>query len=136
MERKVTEWGCMQALIDFDGWRKWKEYADEKAKEDPAKRAAEEKEEKAKTKAALKAMFARPPPTTKKDSGSSMSTQNSDKTTNSAPNGTPRKPAGSPGAQGDERRPRSHKSSRSSVSLGERPGGNLESMAEEDEKAP
>lgn len=19
------EWGCMQALIDFDGWRKWKE---------------------------------------------------------------------------------------------------------------
>ena len=23
MERKVTEWGCMQALIDFDGWRKW-----------------------------------------------------------------------------------------------------------------
>ncbi|KIV90777.1 hypothetical protein PV10_05385 [Exophiala mesophila] len=136
MERKVTEWGCMQALIDFDGWRKWKEYADEKAKEDPAKRAAEEKEEKAKTKAALKAMFARPPPTTKKDSGSSMSTQNSDKTINSASNGTPRKPAGSPGAQGDERRPRSHKSSRSSVSLGERPGGNLESMAEEDEKAP
>jgi len=20
------EWGCMQALIDFDGWRKWKSY--------------------------------------------------------------------------------------------------------------
>ena len=20
------EWGCMQALIDFDGWRKWKDY--------------------------------------------------------------------------------------------------------------
>jgi osomolarity two-component system response regulator SSK1 len=19
------EWGCMQALIDFDGWRKWKD---------------------------------------------------------------------------------------------------------------
>ncbi|KAL7276517.1 Two-component response regulator SSK1p [Rhizina undulata] len=26
LERKVTEWGCMQALIDFDGWRKWKDY--------------------------------------------------------------------------------------------------------------
>ncbi|KAF1988874.1 CheY-like protein [Aulographum hederae CBS 113979] len=26
-ERKVKEWGCMQALIDFDGWRKWKDYA-------------------------------------------------------------------------------------------------------------
>jgi osomolarity two-component system response regulator SSK1 len=21
------EWGCMQALIDFDGWRKWKAYS-------------------------------------------------------------------------------------------------------------
>jgi osomolarity two-component system response regulator SSK1 len=21
------EWGCMQALIDFDGWRKWKSYS-------------------------------------------------------------------------------------------------------------
>jgi osomolarity two-component system response regulator SSK1 len=64
MERKVTEWGCMQALIDFDGWRKWKAYAKAKDAEDPAKKAAEEKEEKAKAKAALKAMFARPPPTT------------------------------------------------------------------------
>ncbi|PSR78486.1 hypothetical protein BD289DRAFT_443914 [Coniella lustricola] len=40
LERKVMEWGCMQALIDFDGWRKWKDFAqqassnaaDEKAK--------------------------------------------------------------------------------------------------------
>ena len=23
------EWGCMQALIDFDGWRQWKDYAQE-----------------------------------------------------------------------------------------------------------
>jgi len=68
MERKVTEWGCMQALIDFDGWRKWKAYASEKEK-DPAKKAAEEKEEKAKAKAALKAMFARAPPSLKKDGG-------------------------------------------------------------------
>jgi osomolarity two-component system response regulator SSK1 len=28
LERKVKEWGCMQALIDFDGWRKWKDFAD------------------------------------------------------------------------------------------------------------
>jgi osomolarity two-component system response regulator SSK1 len=21
------EWGCMQALIDFDGWRKWKDFS-------------------------------------------------------------------------------------------------------------
>ncbi|KAK4102811.1 hypothetical protein N658DRAFT_325049 [Parathielavia hyrcaniae] len=27
LERKVMEWGCMQALIDFDGWRKWKSYS-------------------------------------------------------------------------------------------------------------
>ncbi|KAI9709889.1 MAG: ssk1 response regulator receiver [Bogoriella megaspora] len=29
LERKVKEWGCMQALIDFDGWRKWKDFASE-----------------------------------------------------------------------------------------------------------
>lgn len=23
------EWGCMQALIDFDGWRKWKDFSQE-----------------------------------------------------------------------------------------------------------
>jgi len=27
LERKVKEWGCMQALIDYDGWRLWKDYA-------------------------------------------------------------------------------------------------------------
>ncbi|KAK5656546.1 hypothetical protein OQA88_4525 [Cercophora sp. LCS_1] len=27
LERKVMEWGCMQALIDYDGWRKWKSYS-------------------------------------------------------------------------------------------------------------
>ena len=21
------EWGCMQALIDFDGWRQWKDFS-------------------------------------------------------------------------------------------------------------
>ncbi|PKX97100.1 putative response regulator [Aspergillus novofumigatus IBT 16806] len=29
LEQKVTEWGCMQALIDFEGWRKWRGFADE-----------------------------------------------------------------------------------------------------------
>ncbi|EKG15044.1 hypothetical protein MPH_07727 [Macrophomina phaseolina MS6] len=29
LERKVKEWGCMQALIDYDGWRKWKTFTDE-----------------------------------------------------------------------------------------------------------
>lgn len=31
LERKVTEWGCMQALIDFDGWRKWKDFTNSNA---------------------------------------------------------------------------------------------------------
>ncbi|KAL4903965.1 hypothetical protein BDW74DRAFT_155740 [Aspergillus multicolor] len=24
LQQKVTEWGCMQALIDFEGWRRWR----------------------------------------------------------------------------------------------------------------
>ncbi|EZG10458.1 hypothetical protein H106_00535 [Trichophyton rubrum CBS 735.88] len=28
LEQKVTEWGCMQALIDFEGWRKWRGFSD------------------------------------------------------------------------------------------------------------
>ena len=55
MERKVTEWGCMQALIDFDGWRQWKDYAVTKSPQ-------QEKEEKAAARAALKAQFAKGPP--------------------------------------------------------------------------
>jgi hypothetical protein len=112
----------MQALIDFDGWRKWKKYADEMA-EDPAKKAAE-KEEKAKARAALKAMFSRPLPTTKKDSTSTGSTSSVERATTPVQNGTPKKGIG-PGAGSSAR---SHKSSRSNTS-----GGNLESMAEEDE---
>ncbi|KAL7948020.1 hypothetical protein V8C42DRAFT_272430 [Trichoderma barbatum] len=27
LERKVMEWGCMQSLIDFEGWREWKDYS-------------------------------------------------------------------------------------------------------------
>ena len=126
MERKVTEWGCMQALIDFDGWRKWKQFAEEKAAQDPAKKAAEEKEEKAKAKAALKAMFSRPPPTTNKkdkDSTSSGSISTIERTTTPLQNGTPKK-GSSPGPGSGSR---SHKSNRSIT------GGSLESMAEEDE---
>jgi len=52
LERKVKEWGCMQALIDFDGWRKWKDYAakEEAGKTVEEKRLEAEKEEKQKKK--------------------------------------------------------------------------------------
>ncbi len=118
----------MQALIDFDGWRKWKQYAADKAAEDPAKKAAEEKEAKAKAKADLKAMFSRPPPTTKKekDSTSAPSAAPLERTTTPVQNGVPKKAAGPGPGSGA----RSHKSSRSNASGA---GGNLESMAEEDE---
>ncbi len=50
----------MQALIDFDGWRKWKGLA---AQEEANK--APKGESKADQKAALKAMFSQPPKTRK-----------------------------------------------------------------------
>ncbi|KAJ6001152.1 hypothetical protein N7481_001561 [Penicillium waksmanii] len=28
LEQKVTEWGCMQALTDFEGWRRWRGFID------------------------------------------------------------------------------------------------------------
>lgn len=34
------EWGCMQALIDFDGWRKWKVISQEAEEKEAAKKAA------------------------------------------------------------------------------------------------
>ncbi|KPM39283.1 hypothetical protein AK830_g7269 [Neonectria ditissima] len=40
LERKVMEWGCMQALIDFDGWRKWKIISQEAEENEAAKKAA------------------------------------------------------------------------------------------------
>ncbi|KAF7551430.1 hypothetical protein G7Z17_g5000 [Cylindrodendrum hubeiense] len=40
LERKVMEWGCMQALIDFDGWRKWKVISQEAEQNEAAKKAA------------------------------------------------------------------------------------------------
>ncbi|KAG2225061.1 hypothetical protein INT45_003261 [Circinella minor] len=30
LEKKTIEWGCMQALIDFEGWRRWKRSATDK----------------------------------------------------------------------------------------------------------
>ena len=108
----------MQALIDFDGWRKWKAYAKAKDAEDPAKKAAEEKEEKAKAKAALKAMFSRPPPS------ASTSKKAEEKKIDAPPmNGTPKKP--NVGAS------RIHKSGRSSGSNGA--SGVLKAVGEEDE---
>ncbi|KAM0706035.1 hypothetical protein Q7P35_007395 [Cladosporium inversicolor] len=52
LERKVKEWGCMQALIDFDGWRRWKDYAskEEAGKTEEQKREEREKDEKQKRK--------------------------------------------------------------------------------------
>lgn len=37
LERKVMEWGCMQALIDFDGWRKWKDFSQQNQAFGPGK---------------------------------------------------------------------------------------------------
>lgn len=31
------EWGCMQALIDFDGWRKWKDFSQQTQASAPGK---------------------------------------------------------------------------------------------------
>ncbi|KAK4624171.1 Response regulator mcs4 [Fulvia fulva] len=52
LERKVKEWGCMQALIDFDGWRKWKDYAakEEEGKSEEQKQKDRDQEEKQKKK--------------------------------------------------------------------------------------
>ena len=44
LERKVKEWGCMQALIDYDGWRKWKAFGDAPSAATPAVKKIKEKE--------------------------------------------------------------------------------------------
>ncbi|KAJ5197074.1 hypothetical protein N7449_007553 [Penicillium cf. viridicatum] len=36
LEQKVTEWGCMQALIDYEGWRKWRGFIDSPRPASPA----------------------------------------------------------------------------------------------------
>ncbi|KAH9235363.1 hypothetical protein K456DRAFT_1833831 [Colletotrichum gloeosporioides 23] len=40
LERKVMEWGCMQALIDFDGWRRWKDFSQQNDDIEAAKKSA------------------------------------------------------------------------------------------------
>ncbi|KAI8380837.1 hypothetical protein BD560DRAFT_347208 [Blakeslea trispora] len=40
LEKKIIEWGCMQALIDFEGWRRWKK----KSNTDDTKKLATAKE--------------------------------------------------------------------------------------------
>ncbi|KAL2108659.1 hypothetical protein VUR80DRAFT_3526 [Thermomyces stellatus] len=39
LETKVREWGCMQALIDFEGWRTWKNFRQEAEEKEAAKNA-------------------------------------------------------------------------------------------------
>lgn len=46
LERKVMEWGCMQALIDFDGWRKWKDFSQGTADEGAEKKKITAKKKK------------------------------------------------------------------------------------------
>lgn len=53
LERKVMEWGCMQALIDFDGWRKWKDYSQEGAENESNKKHTAPKSKTRKNKSSL-----------------------------------------------------------------------------------
>ena len=57
------EWGCMQALIDFDGWRRWKSLAaaaeeKQQREEDQDPEAKAKREKKDARKAALMAKMA------------------------------------------------------------------------------
>jgi osomolarity two-component system response regulator SSK1 len=60
LERKIKEWGCMQALIDFDGWRKWRDVAarEEEGKTDAEKAKDKEREAKQRKQAAKLALLA------------------------------------------------------------------------------
>ncbi|KAL8291081.1 hypothetical protein RB597_005560 [Gaeumannomyces tritici] len=42
-EKKIMEWGCMQALIDFDGWRQWKDFAQKHLHDTESKKVASTK---------------------------------------------------------------------------------------------
>ncbi|KAK2597362.1 Two-component response regulator SSK1p [Conoideocrella luteorostrata] len=54
LERKVMEWGCMQALIDFDGWRKWKEaYSQQNEEREAVKNAQAAKAKSRKNRSSL-----------------------------------------------------------------------------------
>lgn len=56
------EWGCMQALIDFDGWRKWKDFSKLNEDREQAKENEREKErEKEHNQRKKKALTNKPP---------------------------------------------------------------------------
>ncbi|GIZ44884.1 hypothetical protein CKM354_000806900 [Cercospora kikuchii] len=52
LERKVKEWGSMMAIIDYDGWRHWKDLAEQEnaGKTEEQKQKEREQEEKQKKK--------------------------------------------------------------------------------------
>lgn len=43
LERKIIEWGCMQALIDFEGWRRWRRDNPGESEEELTQRRQEER---------------------------------------------------------------------------------------------
>lgn len=47
------EWGCMQALIDFDGWRKWKDFSQQIEETEASKKAEKAKAKAKKNKSSL-----------------------------------------------------------------------------------
>jgi osomolarity two-component system, response regulator SSK1 len=49
------EWGCMQALIDFDGWRKWKDFSQEAQENEASKKSATAKAKLKKNRSSLTA---------------------------------------------------------------------------------
>ena len=52
----------MQALIDFDGWRKWKDFASDPAVSKPAEKPLKEKKTKRISRASVDGMPPPPPP--------------------------------------------------------------------------
>lgn len=98
LEKKIIEWGCMQALIDFDSWRKWKR--------------SEGVEPKSTTKPAAPAALPPPPPTTTSSSSSkandsAMTPSVALSPSRSSDSSTARKGVLLPGASGIKRRPSS-----------------------------
>lgn len=47
------EWGCMQALIDFDGWRKWKDFSKKAEELEAAKKSQNAKAKSKKSRASI-----------------------------------------------------------------------------------
>jgi osomolarity two-component system, response regulator SSK1 len=90
LEKKIIEWGCMQALIDFDSWRKWKR--------------SEGVEPKSTTKPVAPAALPPPPP---KADGSATTPSVALSPSRSSDSSAARKGVLLPGASGIKRRPSS-----------------------------